>query len=272
MKNLRSFGFVALSIGLVSCSASRQEPPQAMSSAELLRVEAVTGSSMETQAQRFLDAKDYVNLKGTLDTWTSADRAQRSLDWSKAKMMEGNTILVAYIYAGNLWRLGNSSPPSSPYAELKSTAAMVTLYAFAVIMVDGQKCKDASAPGHNIEVNLRNWGKTTWAYLASLPASEREKIISIALELERKTAPVRGNDRFVCGGGMSEWAQADLSRGKEVPTPPGGVGRTVLVPNNPDYVPELKLPPEYEQQQANVRARLHDMIAAILAKFPNTAP
>jgi ribosomal protein S30 len=245
----------ALSIGLcvcaVACSAVAQLRPED---------KAILALPLEAQAQHFLEVRDYVSLRLVLDNWSSPAEARRSLNWLKDRMVHGETIAIAYDYASNLWRLSRSESSPAAYAELKASAAMATTYAFAVIVVDGQKCKDPTAPDHNIEVNIGNWGKMTWSYLATLPPAERDAIVGSALAMEKETAPLRKNDGFVCGGGADEMKQASLAKGGK------STSQTVVLQNDQNYVPELKPEAEYRPRQEQAREQVPGLIAAILEK------
>jgi TPR repeat protein len=221
----------------------------------------------EARAQHYLDAHDYGRLHQVVDDWAGGSEGLHALDWLKEKMIQGETIEIAYLYAADLWRLGNSVPASNPNAQLKDTAAMVTTYAFAVIEIDGDKCKDVSAPGHNLQLNLSTWGKVTWSYMAALPLDQRTKIITDAEALEKRTAPLRKVDRLVCGGGIGEFKTADFSKEKEVPTPPGGVGKTFDVPSDPNYMPELKPEAEYRPLVDKARQQIGVYIAMVIEKL-----
>ncbi len=261
------FSMVAACASLQRASddgARRNAFTEPMLAREAPESDAVRAMPLEAKASYYLERRNYLRLRLTLETWTTGEEAKRSLDWSKKSLVEGETIFIAYPYAANLQRIGIRVG-----GDLNETAAMIVAYAFAVIAVDGTKCADPTAPAHRTDMNLSDWGSTAWQYLARLPVKKRNHIIDIAIGLEARTAPLRKEDYFVCSGGSAEWAKSDFSKGYEVPTPPGGVGRTIVVPDDPTYVPEFRPPSDYLPKQEQERARLPkvfedllDMIAA----------
>jgi hypothetical protein len=257
-----AFSMIAGCAGPEASDDGRRLNPlaEAMLAREAPESDAVRAMSLEAKASYYLERRNYLRLRQTLETWTTSEEAKRSLDWSKKSLVsEGDSIFVAYPYAANLQRMGIQIG-----GDLNETAAMIVAYAFAVIAVDGTKCADPTAPAHRADMNLSDWGSTAWLYLARLPRDKRNHILDVAMRLEARTAPFRKNDYFICSGGTTEWARSDFSKGYEVPTPPGGVGRTLMIPDDPTYVPEFRPPSDYLPKQERERARLPKVFEDLL--------
>jgi hypothetical protein len=75
--------------------------------------------------------------------------------------------------------------------------------------------------------------------------------------MEKKTASLRKLDDLLCRSGLEEM-QAGLAAGKtrEVPTPPGQVGKSVEVEAPADFAPRLLTPQSYQPDQERARANM----------------
>jgi hypothetical protein len=208
-----------------------------------------------------LAAKDWNKLGAALSRPGRDER--RSLDWMKAKLLSGGWYLVSVLYERDLWVIGNQAKVDDPQKDLRLTAGMVTLYSAAVILVDGAKCEDQTAPAHRMDQLLQARGATL-AFMKQQSLATRQKAIELATALEAKTAAARGSDDLVCRDGMAQM-RAGLERGTQhkVPTAPGAVGKTIAVEAPPDWRPTILPEQDYLPKEEAARATLK----ATLAKF-----
>src|SRR5258708_27165133 len=100
------------------------------------------------------------------------------------------------------------------------TAGMITLYTFEIIVIDGAKCEDKSAPGHRLE-QLLIARRETLAYLKQQPQEWKAKVVDIAIALENKTANLRTEDDLICRGGLEQY-RVGLERGTQREVPNAG--------------------------------------------------
>ena len=172
--------------------------------------------------------------------------------------------MLGFIYAKDLWDIGEAQKVDDPNKDLRLTAGLITLYTYELIAIDGAKCADHSAPSHRVDQLLMN-NAPALAYLKAQPQEFKDKVVDLAIAMEKKTAPLRKLDDLLCRSGLEEM-QAGIAAGKtrEVPTPPGQVGKTVEVDPPADFAPRLLTPqsylPDQERARANMKAILFKLI------------
>lgn len=206
-----------------------------------------------------LAAKDWNKLGAAL---SRPDRDEKtSLDWMKAKLLSGGWYFVSVLYSRDLWSIGALAKVDDPQKDLRLTAGMVTLYTAAVILVDGSKCEDRTAPAHRMD-QLFQARVATLAFMKRQPPVNKQKAIELAVALEAKTAAARGSDDLVCRDGMAEM-RAGLERGTQhtVPTAPGAFGKSVAVEAPPDWHPTILPEQDYVPKQEAARAKLKTTLA-----------
>ncbi len=220
---------------------------------------AVVPSDQELDA--LLAARDWNGLGAALSQPTGRDARARAMSWLRTRIDAGGGSFLSFLYARDLWLLGRALDVNDPKTDLRVTAAMITLYAYEVLQIDGARCEDDTAPARRIE-QLLAARRETLAYIATKPADLRARVVEVALALERRTAPLRREDDLICRGGLEEM-QAGLKRGtqREVRTPPGGFGRTVEVQPPANWNPTFVSPEIYRPLQDRARA---GMKAALL--------
>ena len=141
------------------------------------------------------------------------------------------------------------------------TAGMITLYTYEIIVIDGAKCEDRSAPGHRLE-QLLSARRETLAYLKQQPQEWKISVVNIAIGLEKKTANLRREDDLICRGGLQEY-RVGLQRGthNEVLNVDGHLGKTIDVRPPADWMPSFITPAVYQPMQETARK---DMRATLL--------
>jgi hypothetical protein len=181
----------------------------------------------EGDLDSLLAAKDWNKLRASL---SRPDRDVReSLDWMKAKLLSDGWYLVSVLLARDLWSIGAQAKVDDPEKDLRLTAGFVTLYTAAVILVDGSKCEDQTAPALRMDQLLQARAAALAFMKQQLPAN-KQKAIELAVALEATTAAARGSDDLVCRDGMAQM-RAGLERGTQhtVPSAPGVFGKSVAV-------------------------------------------
>ena len=89
----------------------------------------------------------------------------------------------------------------------------------------------------------------------------------LALQMESTLAPKRGNDNYLCRGGLQEmqdYIQTHDTTKLPRETGPGIVGSNVTIPYDPAYEPKYRTRDEWEPKQQQLRqtfAALLDKIA-----------
>lgn len=191
----------------------------------------------------------------------------RMMDWLHQRIDTGGGVLLPIIFARDLWMVGQGLNVADPMQDMRATASMMNLYAYALIMVDGKVCEDHTAPAHRLD-QLFQARASTLGFLRALPVDTKTKIVEIAMALERKTAPLRGDDDLVCRDGLAQM-KAGLTEGRqtEAASAPGTVGRTVLVdpPVNwkPSEVPATVYRPLQDQARQELRGDMIKLVAAV---------
>jgi hypothetical protein len=228
-------------------------------------VSTVPAGAPPTNAEldALLEARDWGRLSSALLSPPS-DAVKRYLDWLQVKLAGGAGFLVAYSYMRYLWIAGNASKVDDPGRDLRVTAGMIALYAYELIVIDGAKCEDKSAPDNRMS-QLLSLNPATLSFLKSRPAELKEKVVALALALEKRTAMLRRDDDLLCRNGLDEM-KAGLERGtqREVPNTSGYYGRRVLVAPPPDWVPKFVPPQTYVPIQNTARAEMREALRELI--------
>jgi hypothetical protein len=209
-------------------------------------------------------AKKWNELGAALSRAKSSESVVRMMDWLQSRIDAGGGSLLGFIYAKNLWDIGEAQKIDDPDKDLRLTAGLITLYTYELIAIDGAKCADHSAPSHRVDQLLMN-NAPALAYLKAQPQELKAKIVDLAIAMEKKTAPLRKLDDLLCRSGLEEM-QAGIAAGKtrEVPTPSGQVGKTIEVEPPADFAPRLLTPqsylPDQEKARANMKATLLKLV------------
>ena len=109
-------------------------------------------------------------------------------------------------------------------------------------------------------------GRLAFLYLRTLPETQRRDLLASVQLAESQIAPLRGPSAALCRGGLADFAGLDdKTPMKEVPTPPGHVGRTIEVQVDPAKLPPPYIPPAgWSAARAQARAKLPSMLQAML--------
>jgi len=206
-------------------------------------------------------AHKWNDLGAALSNLDSAAAFSKSMDWLHTRLDAGGGLMLGILYARDLWVVGKSRNVTDPATDMRMTAGMITLYTYELIVIDGAKCEDKSAPGHRLE-QLLGARRETLAYLKQQPQEWKTNVVNIVLAFEKTTANLRREDDLICRGGLEEY-RAGLERGtqQEVPNTDGHYGKTVDVRPPTDWVPNFVAPVVYQPLQEKARA---DMRATLL--------
>src|SRR5262249_9129927 len=133
-----------------------------------------------------------------------------------------------------------------------------------LILVDGMKCSDGTAPGHRLD-QVFDIDAPILKFIWAKPQKLKEKIINGVVAYEKATAPLRQDDDVLCRGGMQEM-MAGLVEGttQEVSTPAGQVGQSYAVQAPRSYAPGFAPPKEYLPLQAKARSLLKARLTKLL--------
>jgi hypothetical protein len=218
----------------------------------------------DEQLDALLAARKWDELADALAEARGGDAFGRSISWLKAKIEAGAGFLPVIYYARGLWDAGQSNPVADPDKDPRVTAGFMILYAYALILVDGLKCDDSSAPGHRLDQVLeidRPILKFIWAK----PRKLKDRIIDGVVAYEKATAPSRLDDDILCRGGLHEiMAGLDEGTTREASTAPGQVGQSYAVQAPPSFAPRFLPPKEYLPLQAKSRSMLKTNLTKLM--------
>ncbi|WP_372786027.1 hypothetical protein [Phenylobacterium sp.] len=217
-----------------------------------------------------LQAKDYQNLFSALTSANAYEAVNLDLNWEQRKLFDGAGLIMALAYVNDLWRMGQAMKAQGGDQLLQSAVAF-SLYADALVEVDGARCADAAAPAFRRK-QLFEQRPEVWAYAARLPKAARDNITAVSLGYEALTSPVRRDDEVLCQGpttgSMAEMADGLVALAKEGKQPkqvsrPDVIGKSYEVPRAP---PKFLAPAEWKPRQAAARERLADLLIETVAK------
>jgi hypothetical protein len=215
-----------------------------------------------------LAGRKWNDLGATLSRPLPPDEITRKLNWLKTRMVNGAGFFVPLLYARDLWSIGSTLKEGDPNKDMRLSAAMISLYTYELIVIDGFKCEDRSAPGNRV-TQLFKSRAAALTFLKQQPADVKSKIIDTAIALEQKTAPLRKDDDLVCRDGLDQM-RTGLERGtqQEVPTPEGHFGRTIAVTPPVDYAPKFVTSDVYHPLQDKARADMRDRLSKLVGASP----
>jgi hypothetical protein len=162
----------------------------------------------EAELNALLKAKKYPELVDALKPSSDPEQITRTMNWSSTKLLQGETGLLGFTFVRDLWRFAKVAPPSEKL-QFQQTAAVILLYTYQTIKLDGLKCADRSAPDLKSRELIRHF-KEAWSFLRETPPRQRVTILASALALERTTAPARSDDAAFCFGDMSQGSRPAL--------------------------------------------------------------
>ncbi|HEY0026375.1 MAG TPA: hypothetical protein VGC35_00740 [Allosphingosinicella sp.] len=245
----------------LAASAAQAPPPPMLPVPDM----EVSPEHAPAALDALLAARDYMTLGKRIGEVSRQPDLVSDLAWLRDRTLEGNSAFVAMLYSRLLWTAAGGLP-EEPQRDWRQTAATMTLYAQAAIMVDGQRCGDRSAPANRSQ-QLLGWNREIWPFIGSLGAEERQRLVDLAVLLEARTAARRdaaGDVDFLCRGGMEE-IQYNLVHGtsREEAPRPGVFGRQIVLEGDGKYKPSERPQAEWSGGAAKVRPTLSAGLAAM---------
>jgi hypothetical protein len=214
---------------------------------------AVLPSDKELDA--LLAAKKWNEIGAAMSLRQSSEAVTRMMNWLHTRIDAGGGFFLSFLYARNLWNAGSFLKVDDPNKDLRISAALITLYAYELIAIDGAKCADKSAPSRRAD-QLFMYGGRALNYLKTKPEELKAKVIDTAIGYEKRTEPLRKDDDLLCRDGMEELkAGIDAGRTREVQSP-GTFGKTIAVETPPGYMPRFLAPGVYRPLQEKARSEM----------------
>lgn len=218
-----------------------------------------------------LAARNWKGLGGALSRPGKSEDAWRRMNWLRTRVENGAGFFLSIIYARDLWGAGSLQKIADPARDLRTSAAVISLYTYELIMIDGSKCEDATAP-ENRGIQLFRSQAATFAFLKQLSPKLKSKMIDLSIALEQKTAPLRADDDLLCRDGLEQMnASLDRDLLQGGPTPAGQIGKTVAVAPAPGWTPKFVSPDTYRPMQDHIRAGMRENLLKLVAQ-PSQPP
>ncbi len=210
-------------------------------------------------------AGDYKGLTQLLTAPATAETRAAQIGWERRKLDAGASVLIGYAYLDTTSRASLAAPQD---AMLKRTSVVAALYLASVIVIDGQRCQDASAVAHRIDQALVQ-GRVAWLNLRALPPADRGAIADEVVAWEGRTAPLRKPDTVLCDSGLAA-IQSGLARGTSHTVVGPNGGKTVMVDPAPDFkvafVDEAAAALKMAEQRRQLRPSLIDIMDKVSAQ------
>lgn len=143
-----------------------------------------------------------------------------ALEWLRARvLLDQSDARYSFAYAFNLFRTRDQG------GDYRTEAIHFFLHGKIAIRIDGARCANASAPANKI-LGLESQLKELEAFTQTMPPRAFWIARLMAVALEDFVGP-RERQEWLCSGGLT--AVQDFRDLQEVPTPPGGIGRTFVI-------------------------------------------
>jgi hypothetical protein len=225
---------------------------------------AAAPAPSDAELDAMLAARNWTGLSAVL--WPlRVDTAVRLQNWLHTRIIStGGALLLDLVYIRNLWLAGNAKKIDDPVKDPLVNAGAMALYTYAIIIIDGAKCEDVSAPESRRMRLLTDYGEVL-RFLKGRPASVKSTAVEVAIIIEKHTASVRKDDDLICRAGMAQ-IMAGLERGtqQEIPNRPGVPGRSIGVTPPPDWAPKFVSPVVYKPKQAEARAMMPELLRNLM--------
>ena len=217
-----------------------------------------------------LQTRRYAQLKHRLlRTPDNIHQIESDMNWEEKKIYDGAGFFISYWYMTEIWSYGSAG--SLPNAkDLKSSAATMFFYNFILVHADGFKCTDLSAPGHRMD-QIGVEARPIILFLKTLSKNEQVQLADQALQIKLASGPLRADDEVLCSGGAAQMAH-DLSANKEIGNTPlnEAMGKTYVVPADPNYKPGFVAPEIWRPKQEQVRKSAPEALNLFLQKLDST--
>lgn len=194
---------------------------------------------------KLIAEQNYPLFMQTITKADTNDLVNAALDWGKARTLEGAGVVVPATYSALLWATAEVDTSNT---TLRNTSSLMALYAILVVAADGPKCADATAPENHMNNLLQQYQRQIDA-VSNLPADQKRMAIEMAVSLERRIAPKRQNDKYLCRFGAQE--QADIAK---------AAGKPAAL----DYTPQFRPREQWEPEQNAKRAAFTEFLNTLL--------
>jgi hypothetical protein len=218
----------------------------------------------DTELDALLAAKKWNEIGAASSLGKSSEAVTRMMNWLHTRIDAGGGFFLSFLYARNLWNLGSFFKVDDPDKDVRITAALITLYAYEIIVIDGAKCADTSAPSRRAD-QLFMYGGRALNYLKTKPEELKAKVIDAAIGYEKRTEQLRKDDDLLCRDGMEEIkAGIDAGTTHEVPSQSGRYGKTIAVETPPGFVPGFLAQSAYRPLQVRARSEMKANLIKLL--------
>lgn len=201
-----------------------------------------------TTLDKLLAEQNYPMFMQTITKADTSDLVNAALDWGKTRTLEGASVVVPATYSALLWA---TSEVDKSDATLRNTSALMAMYAILVVAADGPKCADPSAPERHMNNLLLQYQRQLDA-VSVLPTDQKRMAIEMAVNLERRLAPKRKNDKYLCRFGEQEQAETVKKADAGAKQPPL------------DYTPQFRPREQWESEQNAKRAAFSEFLNTLL--------
>jgi hypothetical protein len=222
------------------------------------------GLPSDAELDELVAARNWDGLSTALSQVADDEQFTRKLNWLRSRIPAGGPSLLGFTAVRDSWKVGVKANEPDPNKDFRIIAGMLTLYTYEIILIDGAKCEDQTAPAHRAE-QLMQSGAPALAYLKTQSSEFVAHVVDVAIALENKTAPLRKEDDLLCRDGAAQM-KAGLERGQqhEVTTPSGHYGKTIAVEPPPDWVPTFLSPQQYTLTQEKARAEMKSTLSQLV--------
>jgi hypothetical protein len=196
---------------------------------------------------RLLAEQNYPQFIQTITKADNDELLNAAFDWCKSRTLDGAGIVVPATYSTLLWAMAEADQNDE---VLRNTSSLMAMYAILVVAADGPKCADPTAPERHMD-NLLQQYQRQFDEISKLPADQKRQAIELAINLERRLASKRQNDKYLCRYGAQEQADKQTST------------RTDM-----DYTPQFRPRDQWEPEQTAKRAVFNEFLTTLFKTAP----
>jgi hypothetical protein len=134
----------------------------------------------DSELDALLEAKNWGAIYQALARAASQEDFLREIGWLRKKVASGGGLIPSVILSRTLWAVGTKLNLTDPKQDPRMSSALLSLYILTLLVVDGEKCDDQSAPVEHIQKEVAG-NAATLKFLKQQSVEIKTSLVDTAL-------------------------------------------------------------------------------------------